>query len=247
MPIKEFRKHFKIQGRMIGSGYYPKENGKWCLAGSSILAWLTGGESSDFDYFPATIQDAQLFANYLLDKGHKLVGYQGDTNWVEQVFGEDKLPDPRKIEEWYPSAWHAESLPGNLHPLATTADMPEEIIRALNFKKAGSEKMKQIVLLIRGNPAEVINTFDFSISQWAIDGENIYWGEYTLQSTATRRVRINCIHHPLSTMRRMLKYASRKYFFCSGTMLEIARGMTYFADARVDAGLDPFDQPFSID
>lgn len=247
MSIKEFRKNFKIQGRMIGSGYYPERNESWCLAGSAVLAWITGGKSNDYDYFVKSIDDAQLLANRLLNKGYKLVGYQGDEEWVERTFGKNNLPDPKNIAEWYPSPNHEENLPRSLDPLVGTTDVPEELIRALNFKKAGAKKTRQIVLLIRGNPEDVIDTFDFSISQWAMDGENIYWGKYTLQSTATKRVRINCIHHPLSTMRRMLKYAHRGYFFCSGTMLEIARGVTYFADARIAEGLDPFDQPFSID
>ncbi len=52
----------------------------------------------------------------------------------------------------------------------------------------------------------------------------------------------------MSTMRRMIKYSGRGYFFCNGSLLTIARGLAHHADAREAAGLDPLaNQAISLD
>lgn len=173
---------------------------------------------------------------------HKFSPYEGNKELAKQIFGENWIPDPRDIWSWYQKVSNhggGEYLPDEtIDPLGTNL---EEIVRTLNFHKAGTPHPRQLVLVIRGWPEQVIDTFDLSVSQWAIDRRNIYWGDYTIQDCMRRRVRVNRIHHPLSTMRRMVKYTQRGFYACNGTMIDIARSLAYFCDRRMEHGLNPLE------
>jgi hypothetical protein len=258
MPVREFQKLISRPGRV--PGYYPgmpygETDIRVCLAGSAVLAWVTYGATKDRDYFPANITHAQRFNDYLLAKGFQCVGYQGERNVMAQFAeGDEWQPDVTDIHDWYVGLLGCSDQVHLPHPVPPTADLPpEELVRALNYRKPGNSFTHQIVLLIRGTPDQVIRTFDFSMCQFALgrdrSGEvRIYWGDHTIQSLVRRRVVVETIHHPLSTMRRMLKYAKRGWYFCSGSMLRIARGLAHFADAREKVGLDPLvNLAFSLD
>jgi hypothetical protein len=243
MPLVEFRRLYKKQGKMPG---YWEHDYNVCLAGSSILTWVNGGESTDHDYFPVDLQQTEYFTNYLISKGYQITGFQGNKNWITENWGQDWKP-MLPLAGWYCDLLHlgdGKALPVGTNVIPGT----EEIVRAINFFKDGNPIKKQIILVVRGEPVEVINTFDFSISQWAIDSENIYWGNYTVQDTLRHRVRIHRIHHPLSSVRRMIKYSNRGYFFCNGTLIALANALTDYTRERERLGLDPLeDQVISLD
>lgn len=247
MPLKDFQKLMKLKGVAVGGDY---ANYDTFIAGSALLAWATGTyESNDYDYFSRDIVSAQLFASdYLLMGGWALDGWVGEKNFVAQIMGSEWKPDPNNIWKWYSALGNtndAEELPMEMLPPVLPVT---EMVRALNFKKEGNKKKAQVILCIRGTPAQVINTFDFSICQWAHDGQQIYWGTNTLQDVMRGRVRIVRIHHPMSTMRRMAKYSGRGYFFCNGAMLQIAEGVAAWAQSRRALGLDPLtDNVISVD
>jgi len=260
MPIAEFRGLVPIQGPT--PGYCSESDVDVCLAGGAIMNWVLGGKIKDHDYFPLDIHNAQLFSNFLIKKGYKIWSeiwkytdedgtevkrvkfspYEGNKNIAKQIFGENWTPDPKDIWSWYKMiSDHGDGayLPDeSLDPLGTNR---EEIVRTLNFHRDGTPEPRQLVLVIRGQPKEVINTFDLSVSQWAIDRTNIYWGKYTIQDCLRRRVRVNRIHHPLSTMRRIIKYTQKGFYVCNGTMIDVARSLAYFCDRRFENGLDPLE------
>jgi hypothetical protein len=246
MPIADFRKLVKIQGVQLG---YWDHDIKVCLAGGSILSWINHSEVHDHDYFPLDIDEGEKFSNFLLKNGYWVQGYQGFKDQLDSRFNkEDWLPDGKNFD-WYRGLVqmsNGKHLPNIETDPTVTA--PEEMLRAINYMKAGNQTTRQIVMVIRGEPDEVINTFDLSITQWAIDKNNVYWGEHTIQDMVRKRCRVNRIHHPLSTIRRMVKYSQRGYFFCNGTMIDIACSLADFVTARQDAGLSPLaDQVISLD
>ncbi len=270
MEIAEFRELVKVQGPR--PGYYDVPG--VCLAGSSVMSWVLKGMhedefAKDHDYFPEDVEAAQAFVDFLIKKGFALSGFQGRQLILGEFFGvletepvwffkpanrvvwEDRwMPDPHRIAEWYGELVGrtklGKHLPEALDPVAQLP--PEETVRALNFRYSTQVPTRQLILVIRGTPMEVIDTFDFSMIQWAMDKDNIYWGKYTIQTMVRKRVRINRIHHPMSTFRRMLKYSNRGWYFCLGTCLEIARGLAHWADKREAAGLNPLeDLTISLD
>lgn len=249
MPLKDFQKILKIKGVPVGTPY---ANTSACIAGSSVLAWVTNQyESNDYDYFPKSIYDAQRFYDHAVKPaGWQYKSFTGERGTVAQIMGSEWQPNPDRIEQWYGAGGLGNIHGGRLLPMEMLPPVlpASEMVRALNFAHEGNAKKLQIILCIRGLPSDVIETFDFSICQWAHDGTMIYWGEHTIQDMMRGRVRVVRIHHPMSTMRRMVKYSGRGYFFCNGTMLMIARAVAGYAAQREALGLDPLtDTVISVD
>jgi hypothetical protein len=70
---------------------------------------------------------------------------------------------------------------------------------------------------------EVIDSFDFTICQFAFDGDVLTAGEFALWDLGRHRLAINRITYPVSTMRRMLKYARQGFKACNGALTTILR------------------------
>lgn len=68
---------------------------------------------------------------------------------------------------------------------------------------------------------EVLDSFDYTICQVVFDGVDLHVGEYTLWDIANKRLAINKITFPLSTLRRLLKYTNQGYTACSGCLNSI--------------------------
>jgi hypothetical protein len=73
------------------------------------------------------------------------------------------------------------------------------------------------------NMSEVIDSFDFTICQFAFNGNNVVMGDYSLWDLGRKRLAINKITYPVSTMRRALKYGKQGFTVCNGALTEILR------------------------
>jgi hypothetical protein len=71
--------------------------------------------------------------------------------------------------------------------------------------------------------AEVIDSFDYTICQFAFDGEMITVGKYALWDLGRRKLVIHKITYPVSTMRRLLKYTKQGFTACAGCLGTILR------------------------
>lgn len=71
------------------------------------------------------------------------------------------------------------------------------------------------------NAAAVIDSFDFTICQFAYDGLTLTCGEFSLWDLARKRLAIHKITFPLSTMRRVLKYTNQGFTACGGALTAI--------------------------
>jgi len=87
---------------------------------------------------------------------------------------------------------------------------------------AGKERDVQLIRFAYYAIAqEVIESFDFTICQFAFDGETLYCGDYALWDLGRKRLAINKITFPLSTMRRVLKYTRQGFNACPGCLTAI--------------------------
>lgn len=70
-------------------------------------------------------------------------------------------------------------------------------------------------------PQETINEFDFTVSQFAVDTEKVYYGETSFIDLAKRQLMINKITFPASTMGRSFRYYTKGYVMCQGEMKKL--------------------------
>ena len=69
--------------------------------------------------------------------------------------------------------------------------------------------------------AGVIDSFDFTICQFAYDGTTLTMADLALWDLARKRLVLHQLTYPVSTMRRLLKYQKQGYFACAGCLTEI--------------------------
>ena len=68
-----------------------------------------------------------------------------------------------------------------------------------------------LVKIFAKNPTDTIARFDFTISMFATDGNDIYYGNNSLKDLQDRKLVINTIVNPLSTLKRVLKHYRKGY------------------------------------
>jgi tRNA nucleotidyltransferase/poly(A) polymerase len=75
------------------------------------------------------------------------------------------------------------------------------------------------------SPEESIKSFDFTVCCAAVDRNQVYTHETFFIDLSRRRLVINALPYPLSTLERLQKYIKRGYTICNGGLLELARGI----------------------
>lgn len=89
-------------------------------------------------------------------------------------------------------------------------------------KLGPDDPVERDVQLIRfafyGNAEAVIDSFDFTICQFAFDGMTLTVGEYALWDLGRKRLAVHKITYPVSSMRRMLKYGTQGFTACTGAI-----------------------------
>lgn len=69
----------------------------------------------------------------------------------------------------------------------------------------------------------VIDSFDFTICQFAFDGEMLTVGDYALWDLGRKRLAVHKLTYPVASMRRLLKYAKQGFKACNGALTAILR------------------------
>lgn len=68
-----------------------------------------------------------------------------------------------------------------------------------------------LVKIFMPNPMATISRFDFTISMLATDGKDLYYGNNTLKDLQERKLVLNAIVNPLSTLKRVLKHYKKGF------------------------------------
>ena len=63
-----------------------------------------------------------------------------------------------------------------------------------------------LIKIFRPNPLDTISRFDFTISMFATDGKDVYYGNNSLKDLGDRKLVINTVTNPLSSLKRVLKH-----------------------------------------
>lgn len=69
----------------------------------------------------------------------------------------------------------------------------------------------------------VIDSFDFTICQFAFDGKALTAGDYSLWDLGRKRLAVHKVTFPVSSMRRVLKYATQGFKACNGCLATLLR------------------------
>ncbi len=65
---------------------------------------------------------------------------------------------------------------------------------------------------------EVLESFDYTLCQVALDDGNLVLGDTTLWDLGNKRIVINKITYPVASLRRLLKYTNQGYYACQGCL-----------------------------
>jgi hypothetical protein len=79
------------------------------------------------------------------------------------------------------------------------------------MKVTDGGKTFDLVKIFRPNPIETINQFDFTISMFATDGKDIFYGDNSIKDLQDRKLVLNNLIMPISTLRRVLKHYKKGY------------------------------------
>jgi len=77
-------------------------------------------------------------------------------------------------------------------------------------------KIQAIKLAFYESIEQVIDSFDFTICQFGFDGENLYFGDYSLWDLGRKRLVPHKISYATSSLRRLLKYTKAGFTICGG-------------------------------
>jgi hypothetical protein len=70
---------------------------------------------------------------------------------------------------------------------------------------------------------QVIDSFDYTITQFALDGDKLITTPEALWDLGRKRLAIHKVTYPVATMRRMLKYSRQGFTACAGCMGTLLR------------------------
>ena len=185
------------------------------LAGGGVLKWLERGRSSsrtpmsmlvrqsgDLDlYFPSrsALSDTLLA---MMDQGSRL-----DCLRLRQrrLIRRRKVPASQVLS----AARVADSAAREVFAASLRSRDDLAAIEAVTPRGA---RCQLIAMLTYADPLQVIEDFDYSICQFAIDAEHLYATETAWQDLLARRNRLmNSAHFPPMLLRRLVKYAVRGY------------------------------------
>lgn len=82
----------------------------------------------------------------------------------------------------------------------------------------GEIKVQAISLAFYENPAAILDSFDFTICQFAYDGTSLHVGEFALWDLGRSRLSVHKITYAAASVRRMLKYQTQRYTICQGAV-----------------------------
>lgn len=100
-------------------------------------------------------------------------------------------------------------------------------VRVITFKPKDETKPSIQLIKVAWYPSahHVIDTFDFTISQFSTDGKDFYAHPMAFLDLARKRIVLHKVTFPESTMRRLIKYTQKGFYACGGTLSSLVQGI----------------------
>lgn len=107
--------------------------------------------------------------------------------------------------------------------LAFVRDFGGDNVTKSNFHSTFTRRIGEKDYLIQAvciryfdSAEDVIDSFDYTICQFALDGNDIVVGPYSLWDLARKRLVVHKVTYGAASVRRMLKYAKQGFTACQG-------------------------------
>ncbi len=203
-PIADLKQRGLLDNRMFDSivGYLPQ--GAYVAVG--FMTSLMTGEQ--------TAQDVDLF----------FTSEQALWDTMTLLFDEDE-GDP---EAWF---WRQYNTEQNRQLFNDLKEAPSKIVpmRFIKFEhKDGKLPLQLIKIAYYADATHVIDSFDLTIAQFAADSNNVYANPLSYYDVVNKRIVLHRMQFPSSTMRRVIKYASKGFYACPGSLANIATQIQQF-------------------
>jgi len=92
----------------------------------------------------------------------------------------------------------------------------------------GNVKVQLITKMFYTDPSHLVNSFDFTVTMFAWDGDKIYTCRRAIKDTRKKNLGINEVTFPVATINRIHKYRNKGYRFTEefgkDLVIEINRG-----------------------
>lgn len=200
---------------------------RW-LAGGAVLRWLSGRPhrcpESDYDLFVPSTRVFHALGRDLLTRGFVFRCFRSRDPMCQLCGGLGRI-DPRgTVEDGFLPLFRIEceicGAFGGADASTLTADLLLPISRrliarrgifALELASPQGELVHVSAIGIQPTVERVIERFDFSVVQLAIDHETLYYGHDTLDDLCASRLRLGYEETFEQTVARMRKYAARGF------------------------------------
>lgn len=114
-------------------------------------------------------------------------------------------------------------------------------IRVVNFKHEDSDRLPiQLIKMVWYDSAEeVIDSFDFTVTQFCVDGEDLVFNPASMADLLNENLIIHRHQFPMESLYRLVKYAKKGYCISPRTLQKIVE------DIRTAKEMDP-PLPFNM-
>jgi len=105
-----------------------------------------------------------------------------------------------------------------------TLEKKSKELRFVQFKRKDKKGPPvQLVKLVWYESAEhCIDSFDFTVSQFAVSGKDLVYNPFGMFDLARKRLVLHRMQFPSATLRRTIKYTHKGFFACPGSLATIA-------------------------
>lgn len=94
--------------------------------------------------------------------------------------------------------------------------------RFLSFKHSTRPPIQLLKLAWYDDPFHIIDSFDFTVVQFALNKNTLYFNPLSVLDLARKRIVLHRMQFPASTMRRLVKYTAKGFYVCQGSFIDIA-------------------------
>lgn len=98
---------------------------------------------------------------------------------------------------------------------------------------SGTHELRPHIQLLKmvyyTDAAHVIDTFDFTVSQLAFTNKNFIFNGLSMMDVARKRLVLHRMQFPASTLRRLVKYTSKGYYACPGSLVTVCEAIKNFS------------------
>lgn len=88
---------------------------------------------------------------------------------------------------------------------------------------------------------QVIDSFDYTVTMFALDGETLVTTPYALWDLGRKKLAVHKISYPIATMRRLLKYTKQGFTACAGCLQSILKETASSPDAMAQLDIEYID------